>query len=327
MITSRNVIVITSLALIVGGGGVTWRALHRTAPIQPAEEQPAPPALFAHLPEDPSMDQLLERIHGLGRNIPLEEQKALCAWITAPKPAYVKDERAWHWLVNDAMNKLCEQDPPMPGLTDVMLGIYWKNSDPVQRDYVIQHLVHWLQPVNAGDLHETNPQKREAIVAAMLDAAGQPREFFSGTALQGLHHILLAQSAAQLASLTAVTQSAPDSAQSSPAFLPVSFTEEQLRPVVLRTAASPQASMQSRITALQICAQRAFLEALPTARQIAMDEQTPASLRVSAIAALGLLGTADDKLLLESLQTRRNAQLLRAVNPALQRLKARNISS
>lgn len=325
---SPSSLIVIFLALLVGLG-VTFRSVHvvkrgHVTPLRSAMADPPPhdahivrrevvpsvdlknaPTIFATLPVKASSGQYAERIHSLGKNVPEQEQRALVAWICSPKPMHISD-RKWHYLVNEVMDSLCQQSRPLSSLTDILIGIvYDKSKGIVVRDYAIQHFVNWIQPSYPNYSCETNPGKRKDIISTMVDAAGQSKESFSGTALEGLHLILLKR----------------QQQNQEYDLLPLPFSVEELHEVGVALATGDEVTDLARITALQVCAQRGFSEILPCARTIASNAAKPSSLRLSAIAAIGQLGTSEDLSLLENIQSEHNRQLEGAVNTALNALQ------
>jgi len=302
----RNIIAMAFAgALVAGMAGMShWGAAlagHGKAPAR----QIAVPATFRSLPPLASGDQYAEYIRALGRDVPEQEQAALAAWMSGPKPSHLLDS-TWHCLFNEVMDALCQQHHPLPSRSDVFIGIVrGKTNDPTLRDYALQHLVDVLQPDDPGQPCELNPGKRQAIVTTMIEVARETRKELSGTAVQGLNLILVGR------------QRAEPSAQ-----LP--FTLEQLRPLAVNLALGEDVPNCARTTALQVCAQHGFDEILPVARRIAGDIKQPAILRLSAIAVIGQIGKAEDRPLLETLLAEHHPRLVKAVTPALKNLAARN---
>jgi hypothetical protein len=265
------------------------------------------PNTFAGLPENARDEMYAERIHGLGRGVALEEQKRLLQWINGPMPAHLSNG-SWHWLVNDVMDALCHQKDPLAELSDAFVAMCRDSKNhPVLRDYAIQHLVDWLEPVNLGEPFEKDPQKRQLIVSAIMEAARESSQAFSGTALQALHMVLLRQER--------------------PSFdaegLPLPLKPERLQPLVVEAAALTALNLPSRITALQICAERGFKDSLPNARKVAADSAQPISLRLSSIALIGMIGTAEDASLLERLRDEAHPRMIKAIAPALEKISRR----
>lgn len=303
------------LALMAALFALLWRVKQPKS--KQANEKPMPPAAplaFASLPPNPSVLQYAERIHGLGNKLPEEQQRALLRWMTSQKPLGV-DREGWNFLVNEGMDKLCAQVQVVPEFTEVLTRFVTdKSQDVVLRDFSIQHLGVWLQPENASSRFETDRQKRQVIAATLLDAAAQPNELFSGTALQSMNFAL-------------TNRERSEKEQEDSARFPFDLTLEQIHDAAIRLATAKETRDSSRITALQVCAQRGFKDSLPIARRIAGSSQSSICARLSAIAAIGALGTGEDQKLLENLLSKRNSRLGKAIAPALERLAARNQTS
>lgn len=269
---------------------------------------------FATLPTKPSLAQYLERIHGLTVSVSPEQQRALITWISGPKPAHVPDSD-WPYIANEIMDKLCLQDHPVPELSPALISLATNpRGDIVLRDFSLQHIVPLVYPDNATSPFETDRDRRQALIATLLDAAAQTKESFSGTALQGFNIILANRERAE--------KENERSAQ-----FPISFEVGQLRTLAIQLAAGMETCDSARITALQLCASRGFQEALPIARKLATDNGQPVCVRISAIAAIGMLGSPEDKALLERLLDQQNVRLSKAIKPAIGRLSARKITN
>lgn len=273
---------------------------------------PAPswlPEPFASLgvnPADITSQQYGEAIRAAGTELSLDQQRALAQWIQGAKPGQISDFH-WHWLVNDTLDLLLHQSQPLPELTEVMVGLFEDPArDPVLRDYAVQHMVDWLEPVSVSEPYERDPLQRAALVEAMVRAAAMPMESFSGTALLALH------TADQRRSLGAVgrevlrDEPAPEG--------------REIDRMALAIAKADNVSIQARITAFQVAAQRGLTGALEEARQIAANPQRSTSLRLSAIAYLGALGSGSDARLLRSLPDASEERIGKAVGPAVARL-------
>jgi len=94
----------------------------------------------------------------------------------------------------------------------------------------------------------------------------------------------------------------------------------KLAQTAARIVADPQASSAARTTALQIAAELGEKQILPTARELASSHTAERPLRLSAIAAIGALGTPDDIPLLERYAQGNDHLLSSAAKPALQKL-------
>lgn len=287
-----------------------------TAPKTALQLAPSGPAAFANLPGNANYTQYAEHIHALGPNVPQQEQKAITDWINNPKPSHILDKQ-WYYLVNEVMNSLCGQNKPLPDLSDILINLARKKTNNiVLRDYAIQHFVDWLQPRRLQAPHEANPEKRAALLATMIEAAGQPRESYSGTALQCLNLLLIERQISARQNPSVASQ------------LPLDFSPEQLHPLAVNLATGKDTNDLARLTALQVSAQRGYSEILPTARAIAGDPAQPASLRLSAIAAIGQLGNAqEDDWLFIQLEAENNRQFRAAVKASQKALQQREAAT
>lgn len=265
------------------------------------------PTALASLPPTLSPRQYAEKIHALGRDLSQPEQRRWIAWMRGDKPAHLGIE-SWHWLVNDVMDKLCHQVVPLSEWSDELIAMSSdRQADPVLRDYAIQHMVDWIQPVQPGEPYEKDRTKRDAMVAAMMRTATETKQSLSGTALNGLHMILLNRER------TGFDQKA----------YPLSLSVGHIRPLAEVLARSAQADPLARITAFQVCAQRRFVKALDSIREVAVTDSLPVSLRLSAIAALGQLGKKPDESIVKSFVDQGNPRLAKAARTALNMLQMR----
>lgn len=214
------------------------------------------------------------------------EIKALLDFIKAPSAE--ANPQGIHALKNDVINGLRHQTGPVPGLTVTLLSIYQDAAqDEVMRDYAIQHLAVWYGQGKEGA--ETKAQIRDAL----YQAAGAGREAtMAGTALLGLHRL-----------------SGRDE----------SFDGAAIDQRALALVRSLEAHPAARITALQVCAERGLKAILPVVETLAAQPGS-VSLRLSAIAALGRLGGAEQVGLLRKLREEKNEVLRESVGAALEQI-------
>jgi hypothetical protein len=99
------------------------------------------------------------------------------------------------------------------------------------------------------------------------------------------------------------------------------FDRARVADWALLLARSGQCSEAARTTALQVCGQMGLTAALPAARQVAVSGAA-LPLRLSAIAAVGMLGDDTDRALLERWAA--DPALAVAAQSALRRLEARS---
>jgi hypothetical protein len=202
------------------------------------------------------MCERLDAVNALGRGLSREEIALLWEFLSSPPAAQEKNVPDLEGLKNDILNVLRRQSPPPSGFTETLIGIYRDPAqDSVIRDYAIQHLVVWYEQ-GAPD----TPQARDRIRAALFEAAGESGSI-AGTALLGLHLL-----------------SAEDPA----------LGQDDINRVALRLVCSAKTQVASRITAIQVCAERGLKEAVPAIQAVA-EAQGCVPLRLSALAALARL--------------------------------------
>lgn len=200
-------------------------------------------------------------------------------------------------LKNDVILALRNQQPPPKELAGVLLGMFYdKEQDSVIRNYALQHLATWY------DQSAEKAPVLEALWAGTTDADAS----IVGTALIGLSRL----------------------AQSGTGFQPVSpqrvadIDRARLTTVASAVAADSSGSDVARMTALQVCAELGIKDVLPTAVDLAQGAGS-VPLRMSALAALGALGGADQAPLLNRLLAADDPRIQTAARAALRRLEAR----
>ena len=235
-----------------------------------------------------NIEERIRAAHSLGDDLDSEEIGALYSFLKSPAGAEEKGANGLHALKNDILNVLRQQSVPAPGLADMLIGIYRDLAqDGVMRDYAIQHLTTWYDQ-DAADA----PGTREKI-RAVLHEATEEKTTIAGTALLGLHRL-----------------SAADPA----------FDQEKISRLALRLACSDDTLAATRITAVQICAERGLREALPTIEALAQTAGC-VPLKLSAIAALGRLGGPDQTRHLRQMEDPKDETVLIAVRIALRQLE------
>ena len=182
----------------------------------------------------------------------------LLAYLSAPDPSLRPDREAA--LKNDVWNLLREQTVLPTNLVPTTIAVFRAHEQaPAILDYCIQHLgAVALRVEDAASLRDL----RECLEEASRENA-RP---YSGTALIALTHV-----------------PAPGNAD-----------RTFLLARTLALASDPAAHPAARATALQIGAEQGFSGVLPHVRAILADSSHPATLHVSALAALGALGDSSD---------------------------------
>ena len=240
-----------------------------------------------------------EAIRALVKPLREDDVKALL-WFMDEKFSQQEeyDLLAWNALKNDVLNVLLKRAPPPAGIGQDLVRMFRDSShDNVWRDYCVQHFAdyyraRWLAGATAAD------RELQAIEAAYWDAVAASNSTTAGTALVGL-----AQLAGEFPGID----------------------RKRVAAAALVLAANPSAEEGARVTAIQICAELGEMEILPLARTFAADGAS-SMLRLSAVGALGRLGTAEDGKLLKSLAAKGDQRIRIAAAAALKRIEHRRPS-
>ena len=218
---------------------------------------PAQPSFPGWSPSTPYRTRL-DFVHSLGRDLSPAQTDGLVAYLSAPDPSLRPDREAA--LKNDVWNLLREQTVLPTNLVPTTIAVFRAHEQaPAILDYCIQHLgAVALRVEDAGSLRDL----RECLEEASRENA-RP---YSGTALIALTHV-----------------PAPGNAD-----------RTFLLARTLALASDPAAHPAARATALQIGAEQGFSGILPHVRAILADSSHPATLHISALAALGALGDSAD---------------------------------
>lgn len=208
-------------------------------------------------------------------------ESEIISYLRSP-PAFALDYGAEYNRRNELMHALRVQAHDRREVTELLLGVYRdKAQGEVLQSYALQHLSLWAQDKKTGSAD------RELAIAALREAASAwSTEFLGGAGLLGLKDAAGAEAA-------------------QPA---------------LDALASPESSVNSRISSFQVCAQLGEQGALPFAEQTATDGQANFVLRMSAVAALAALGGRDAEPVLKTLAQDRERHVSRAAELALARL-------
>lgn len=309
--------VLTGTLILIGIGilcvVIATRSTHRrnARPEQSKTEvSPIPPSTFASLPLAPSSNQIADRVHLLGNDLPEEEQQALINWmLNRPLPGLAPS--SWHWVVNEVMDVLCRQNVRSSRLTAALAGLAnSQGNDIVLRDYAIQHLATLLEEAGANRIAVLTQQEEKCSLQALIGAAGKVEGSTAGTALQGLHRGLASYSAASREMLGGID---------------LADLIQQLRTLAFQLIRSERANPLACITALHVCAQREFDEVLTEARSMALDRELSTSVRLSAIGVLGLRGGKEDRQLLADVVKEASPRLSVAVKGAALRINKREL--
>lgn len=236
-------------------------------------------------------------VKSLSRHLSDEDVAALREFLL--KTESLDLEQRGHVLKNDVMNVLCDQDPPLPGLDDVLAKVYRdRKQDDVIRDYAVQHLATYYEQMMGQRNASRTLQTTQKI---LWEAINEPAGSIAGTALLALNRLSQEYSK--------------------------DFDQQKIASAALKMAGNPIAGEASQITAYQICARLRVREALPIVLRAATDGES-VSLQLSAIAALGQLGGKDQVPYLNGILTGAEVRLKPAAEYALTQItKRQNPSS
>ena len=239
-------------------------------------------------PSEIDIAQRLRSVHSLPDNLSRGEVDAFYTFIkSAPAPGE-KDLPGLYGVKNDLLNVLRQQSTPPANFTGTLLDIYNDPSqDVVMRDYAIQHLVPWYEE-GALDM----PDARDKIRDVLRRAANETNSI-AGTALLGMHRL-----------------SATDS----------NFSSDEINALASTHALSAHVHPATRLTAIQICAERGIKTVLPKIESLP-DTSRCLPVRLAAIAAIGQLGGKDNIEALRQLEAGQEPSLMPALGPALRNLK------
>jgi len=233
----------------------------------------------------------------LPRRLTVDEQAKIFSFMGGTRPADI-DSSDWQRLVNDTLDRLGTADSAPEGMGRFLIAL-WRNekADPVLRDYALQFIGNWHTAVSRSAGGERDPAVRAEMITALGEALRQPGQDWSAVALLSLQRIRDA------GARVGRNEIAPDR-----------FVDE------IRVLLSDRAKPAVRLTALQVAARMRLPGTLELARQLASDPTQPATLRMSAISAIGQLGGDSDAAALREIAAGQDPRLRFAGNEAIQRL-------
>lgn len=304
----KGKLVIGSLVVIAGTvvAYMQWTKVGRERASEAAHtsSQPAPwvgqPKYLREigLITDPGLhwEERIKAVRALPGKLGDDSAERLYAYLEQP-PA--TGEEHWYLVCNEIMEVLRKRNLT-PGIyTRKHLDLIQSaKSDPMIRDYAAQHLAQWISG-NDPNARETNSELAASAFDAMREEAARPANgqlTLAGTTLNGLCDTVLTGSEAMKAKQNEVGSLAVKMAETN----------------------DGSVSNANRATALQVAA-RLKVSGLPQAcRRMAADKQEAIDVRLSSIAALGLVGSEQDVALLESMHSEEAFKFAAAA--AIQRL-------
>lgn len=222
-------------------------------------------------------------VRNLGSELDSEERGYLLTFLLSPERCGAQI----HSFINEVMNALDRQKRLPEGYEAALVAISQSDAyDVVTRDYALQHMRRVYQ----------HSAKKDLLCRSLLAATDDKRDSLAGTALLGL---AFASTVDPAVNVTNVNRA------------------------ILKVLTEEAYTGASRIAALQAGAIAGSKEVLPIARRIIQEETVNEHLRLSAIAAVGLMGDAQDLTLLESLKIAPTDRLVPARTKAIENLNDR----
>jgi hypothetical protein len=303
-------------------GAVAVQDMSAPCAIETAPTPGATPPLFSSSPifdGEAGIPERLSAVARLGQDLSCDQICELYAFLKALPGPQERNHAALNLLKNDIVCQLQDQTHPPAGLTATLIEVYRNPAqDPVARDYALQHLITWHEQ-GAADAPDAKIR-----IQSVLRQATREDTSFAGTALLGLHRLNTGGRRLVPPAAGGLLQSASvPSGDSLDRFLAGGAGGgEEISQTALRMLASANLPSASRITAIQVCAEREVAQALPAIETLA-QAKGGAALRISAIAALGWLGGPEQAALLQHLEAEKDQVLKPAIEGALRRLQAR----
>jgi hypothetical protein len=237
-----------------------------------------------------TLAERLQAVRELGPELTRDQIAALQVFLKAPPPGDDGLEQ-FRALKNDVLNVLRQQATPAAGVTELLAAVFRDPAqDAVLRGYALQHAVIWYEQ-GASDV----PDGRERI-RALLSEAAREKSNLAGTALLGLHRL-----------------SEHDGA----------LDAGEINRAAMRLVQAEETDPASRLTAMQVCAERGLTEALPVIESLAAASAC-VPLRLSAIAAVGRLGGQAQVRLLGRVEKEQDAVMREGARLALRKLRQRH---
>lgn len=315
-----NIFVVSAAAVAIGAGAVfclTQAVSDRS--VAPSSEDAARHALPTTLAEllDPKVrtDMVgadLKSVVGIGeaayvsrreafarfedqdRDL-LSDELAVLTQVILGKHREGLSDGQWHALANDSLSVVLGseiEDPLKYALVDELFTNP-PEGDPVIKDYAIQHMSILAENLADAGL-------RERIAETIRGAAGEAAEPWSGTALLAMGRLSDSQGDSTVA-------------------------RERFEQLAIRLAVDEGTCLPARITAIQTCAEHGMGgdTVIEMSGRLAGSAEAPVSLRMSAVSAIGKLGGAAERELLQRLRGTRDSRVRFAISIALENITKR----
>jgi hypothetical protein len=202
--------------------------------------------------KDVRIDSWVQEVRGIrGASLTPAERGNVMAFLSGAQVPEGMSKGSMQWLADEVLTALRLQESPWKGLAAGLAeAAFQPTTDPVVRDYIMQHLGHWWE--------QNGPQPE--IEAALWRGVGTADSTTSGTALIALNNGFQRE------------QRRGDF--------------DRVRAKALELAENPNASLAVRSTALSIAAEGGGAEAKKLATRLAGEDTTPVILRKVAEHAL-----------------------------------------
>jgi hypothetical protein len=197
---------------------------------------------------------------------------------------------------NDILEALIEQEPQSARLQGELLSMFRdKTHEEWWRNFCVQHFELLYRKKWSGGSAVSTDKDRITMAGAYQEALAETGNSIAGTALLGM---------ARLA------KDYPE------------FDQKAVSKSAVNIAGNTGADSRSRIAALQVAGGSGCSDILPVARSI-VTSGAAISLRMSAVAAISEVGTADDLSLLTQISGSGEPSLGKAASNALTRIASR----
>ena len=192
-----------------------------------------------------TVDERVRQLQGMrGISLSKDERESALAFLAGKEVPEGMGKASMQWLADELLTALRLQDPPWDGLAaDLAKAAFQPGTDPVVRDYIMQHLGHLWEQYGA----------REEIERSLWKAVANSDETTPGSALIALSRGYERDQQEQ--SLAKVRQQA------------------------LALAADPNITLAVRVTALSIAGDGGGKEVKDLAANLAKAPDTPVILR------------------------------------------------
>jgi len=255
---------------------------------RPARLDDALAVVLGESAEHASYSERLQLIHRLPADLAPEHLQRCREFLESPLEGQPLPDLEFNGLKNDMALALLRQKAGQAELAELLARMSRAaETDATWRDYCVQFLGKCYPAI--GDR-----ASREAMAGALWEAL-ESRRASSCAGAAGRQLMSLSRSFRE-------------------------FPPEEVSKAALDALRDPVCSDGSRAALLQVCAVLGDHGALPDARALASSEATPPGVRVSAVAAVGMLGDASDLPLLRKLAVSGGSCLARAAHAAIARL-------